>query len=115
MEHDILNRNAILPIAESKNSFRTFIGQYVLMDRIMQKKKEEQDKICNFEWIMVGKSVEECHQIFKDSGITNDICIVTIGGKPVDGKYVKGNKNSINVDVNNINDKIITKVIKIGK
>jgi hypothetical protein len=76
-------------------------------------KTKVNNDIRKFERIMVGKTAEQCYEIFNDFGIASDIRIVSIAGNPIEitEKY---NKDSINVEVDNIFDKVITKVIGIG-
>jgi hypothetical protein len=79
-----------------------------------KKKKEEHDTVRKFERIMLGKSIEECYDIFNDFGITSDIHIVSVGGETVE-ETEKCDKDTISVDIDNIFDKTVKKIIKIGK
>jgi len=84
-----------------------------LMDKVMEKKKEEFALIQKYNRIMVGKTIEDCYIIFNDFGITSDINIATINGKPYEGRK-KGKKDTINVDIDD-HKLIVLEVVRIGK
>jgi hypothetical protein len=69
--------------------------------------------ISKFERIMLNKTVEQCYQIFNDFGVTSDIRIVSIAGNSIEITE-KCNKDTINVEVDNCFDNVITKIIGIG-
>jgi hypothetical protein len=104
----------IIPIIETENSGEIYIAQNNLAEKVMQKKKEENNTIRKFERIMTGKSVNDCYDIFNDFGITSDIQIATVRGVAINGVF-KAKKDTIHVDVDNEFDNVVTKVIRIGK
>ena len=110
----LIIQNSPIPIIETEKSGDIYIAQNNLMDRVMQKKSEETDAIRKFERIMNGKTIEQCYEIFNDFGITSDINIIVVGGKSVQFRK-KGKKDTINVEIDNDFDKVVTKVIRIGK
>jgi len=104
----------LIPIIETeKNDYKSdkiALKQDVLLNKI----KEKSDAVAKYERIMVGKSVDECYEIFNDFGITSDINIIMVDGKVVKDRYI-GKKNTINVEVDNTFDKIVTRISHIGK
>jgi hypothetical protein len=91
-------------ILESKNSISANILQNKLMDSIIERRKE----INKFEEFMVGKTVDQCYDIFNNMGIKLDIRVVE--------NERRGLKdNTIDVYVYNNTKNVVRRVSKIGK